>query len=376
MKDNMRFAEVIGLSILISSNFMNVSVAKADPSTAALLERLEKLEKRTQSLEEENLILRSRLESSVPQKVSKINATNYEIDKKPKISSYRSLSRDEHTIIENRNINDKEIYNVSKWNGLYFGINAGYAVNNINDYSSVRSATNMVYATGYSQYSGPLVGAQVGYNYAFANKIILGLEADMDWADVNNSARNAPASNKVFQSLTTVSGSSTGIDINDGRSGLDWLGTVRARLGYDLGMFMPFVSGGFAYGGLSASGQSISGSSGSSSISAITLTSGSLAGGSFSTVSTGWALGGGFEYLVAENWSLKGEYLFTQLHGLSGYGVSIAGANLNNNGTISTSKEAAYVGSNQGAFGIHQARIGLNYHTSWLNGGTSAFITK
>ena len=66
---------------------------------------------------------------------------------------------------------------------------------------------------------------------------------------------------------------------------------------------------------------------------------------------------------------MKGEYLFTQLHDLCGYGVSITGVNSNNNRTISTSRDAAFVGSNQGAYGIHQALMGLNYHTVWLVNG-------
>lgn len=339
---------------------------KAETSTDALLARLEKLEHRTQVLELENKQMREQLGKRSLVSAEKTSVPS-NINRKPTTLASKSFRNQESSNSIVATTTDQNTTKTTGWHGVYAGINAGYGINNINDYSYLLAPNNVGYTSGFSQYAGPIVGAQVGYNYEFASKIILGLEADMNWADVNNSVHTAPFVGKKFQSLAYLSQGGTSLDLTEARSGLDWLGTVRVRLGYDLGRFMPFVSGGFAYGGLSANGFNISGSNISSSLyGSYSLASGGLAGGSYSTVSTGWGLGAGFEYLVADNWSLKGEYLYTQLQGLSGNGLSIASVSQNNNGTITKLNGASYVGSNQGAFGVNQARIGLNYHLNWL----------
>jgi len=70
---------------------------------------------------------------------------------------------------------------------------------------------------------------------------------------------------------------------------------------------------------------------------------------STSTTRVGWALGTGLEYAITRNWSVKGEYLYTDLGGAS------------NAGLIGTT---AFSGPMTGhATLVRQtARLGVNYH--------------
>jgi hypothetical protein len=138
---------------------------------------------------------------------------------------------------------------VKQWQGIYAGINAGYGegqvpyttssvgpaigyfaggiapqVFNPNSYPTI--ATN----SSNNQFSGPVVGGQVGYNHQFNNHIVLGLETDFDYTDINdryNYAQNYSTQQISSQSINSIKLS--------GISSINWLGTTRARLGYDLG---------------------------------------------------------------------------------------------------------------------------------------------
>ena len=81
--------------------------------------------------------------------------------------------------------------------------------------------------------SGGLVGGTVGYNYQY-DRAVFGVEGDIDWANINGG--------------TTTAGCPLGCQTKD-----TWLSTVRGRLGYAAGRFMPFVTGGGAFGDIRAS---------------------------------------------------------------------------------------------------------------------------
>ncbi len=88
---------------------------------------------------------------------------------------------------------------------------------------------------------------------------------------------------------------------------------------------------------------------------------------SSSSVQTGWAAGAGAEYIVADNWSVKGEYLYTALNSMSANGTAVGNSSCCG-GSSSSASGASTVNISMGTFGIHQARVGLNYHTNWLGG--------
>jgi outer membrane immunogenic protein len=146
------------------------------------------------------------------------------------------------------------------WTGFYIGLNGGGGFG--------RSVWD---TTGGFDISGGLVGGTVGYNYQFG-QAVAGIEADIDWADINGS---------------TTTGCATGCKTSD-----DWLSTVRGRLGYAADRFMPFITGGAAFGDIKATTPAFAGSS---------------------TTNAGWTLGAGLEFALAQNWTAKAEYLYVDL---------------------------------------------------------------
>jgi outer membrane immunogenic protein len=114
------------------------------------------------------------------------------------------------------------------WSGFYIGVNGGGGWGH----------SNWDTAGGIST-SGGLVGGTVGYNYQY-DRAVFGVEGDIDWANINGG--------------TTTAGCPLGCQTKD-----TWLSTVRGRLGYAAGRFMPFVTGGGAFGDIRASTPALAG---------------------------------------------------------------------------------------------------------------------
>jgi len=145
------------------------------------------------------------------------------------------------------------------WTGFYIGLNGGGAFGG----SSWDSA-------GSRDVSGALGGATVGYNYQFGQAVV-GVEGDIDMTDINGTGTTSCAAGCKTSNT--------------------WLSTVRGRLGYAAGRFMPYVTGGAAFGNIRAS----------------------TAGFQNSSTDTGWTLGGGLEAALTGNWTAKVEYLYVDL---------------------------------------------------------------
>ncbi len=177
------------------------------------------------------------------------------------------------------------------WTGFYIGLNGGGGFG--------RSAWD---STGSFNTSGGLVGGTIGYNYQIGQAVV-GLEGDVDWANINGTTNNLCG---------------LGCKTKD-----SWLSTVRGRLGYAADRFMPYITGGAAFGDVKAS------------------TPG-FAGGSSDRA--GWTLGAGLEFAVAQNWSLKAEYLYVDLGKFNCGGA--CGAAVTDNVSFTT----------------NLVRAGVNYH--------------
>jgi outer membrane immunogenic protein len=130
---------------------------------------------------------------------------------------------------------------------------------------------------------------------------------------------------------------------------LKYFGTVRGRLGYLVtSPLLVYATAGLAYGGVNSS-------TALSDIfvpGAFVFTPGA---GSVTTTRVGWTVGGGLEYLLAGNWSLKAEYLYYDLgstsYALTPVVVTVGGVTATNLGV--TSNTADFRGS--------IVRAGLNY---------------
>jgi outer membrane immunogenic protein len=125
---------------------------------------------------------------------------------------------------------------------------------------------------------------------------------------------------------------------------IEWLGTVRGRIGLATGNWLLYATGGLAYAKVDYD-YSYS----------LRPDIDYIANDSESSVETGWTLGGGAEVALGK-WSLKGEYLYYDLgdQDLSAEGV------LNGVRTSALGRPIHFEPEfeTQG----HIARIGLNYH--------------
>lgn len=226
---------------------------------------------------------------------------------------------------------------VYSWTGWYIGANAGYSWHNKNasftgdrfadpvtglgggagtvvtDSLAIQSLQAGEDATvnhpAYLQRlneSGFTGGGQFGYNWQFDRSWVAGFEADLQYTDNKNSALfDAPPTGGVRLSATSS-------------HQLDWFGTVRGRVGYLItDRLLAFGTGGLAYGGTKSQASiSIIGPVGWNIPFATQLVCNGFTtclAGSSSQTNVGWTAGGGVEYTVLPNMTLKTEYLHIDL---------------------------------------------------------------
>ena len=250
------------------------------------------------------------------------------------------------------------------WTGLYVGLNAGYTWSNNNHVNTATAdlfgnpdlaggpafgVASAALATGSvpAKIDGFIGGGQIGYNWQLTNSWVVGLEADIQGIAASN------GSTLEFSHATVADFPGNPIDQNlSSRRRLDYLGTVRGRVGFTITpTFLVYGTGGLAYGQTKSS----------TSITQIVESDPALPNhdssfGSFSNTRVGWTAGGGGEWLFAPNWSVKVEYLYYDLGSVT-YGLSPL-QNFNSAGTLFTSGAPV----SRTRFTGNIVRAGLNYH--------------
>ena len=160
------------------------------------------------------------------------------------------------------------------WDGFYVGLTGGYGFGDV-DYTGLGNAITV-------SPRGVTFGGVAGYNMQFASNLVLGIEADLNWANFDRTQGIVP-----------------GIGL---QSGIDYFSTVRARAGYSMGTWMPYVTAGWAGAHLSSTVQ----------------------GAPFSADDfvTGWVYGAGVEMAWTRNLSFNLEYVRLDLSGNQNFGVA------------------------------------------------------
>ena len=92
------------------------------------------------------------------------------------------------------------------WDGPYIGIFGGYGTGDLTDEAG-------------GDIEGWLLGVNAGVNFTLTDGIIAGVVGDMAWSDMSQ-----------------------------GEFTLPWVGSVRGNLGFDGGVFMPYLTAGLAGG--------------------------------------------------------------------------------------------------------------------------------
>ena len=156
----------------------------------------------------------------------------------------------------------------SNWDGFYVGIFGGYAQGTL-----TTTDNDLVISPFEEDYEGYLLGLQAGYNFHLNDNVVGGFSADI-----------------AYNSLET--------EYDSYELGVDWSGSVTARLGLDMDAFVPYVLGGISVAGAS-------------------ITDRGPGPATDEQVYVGYVLGVGGEVSLTENVSANLEYRYTD------YGTTI-----------------------------------------------------
>jgi outer membrane immunogenic protein len=165
------------------------------------------------------------------------------------------------------------------WTGIYVGGQIGYAWGTSNTTVTDGAGNFLAFSTNNS---GVIGGAHVGYNLQLS-QFVVGLEGDVDGSSLSKTVTGGFFAPPLF----------VGASIH---TSLPVQGSVRGRLGYAWDRVLIYGTGGVAFGGFNGNISTPFGSD------------------SLSTTRVGWTVGGGLEYAVTNNWSVRAEYRFTQFH--------------------------------------------------------------
>lgn len=228
---------------------------------------------------------------------------------------------------------------VYNWTGLYIGGNVGGgwsrdsgATRCVDPAGVVNGPLCQNVPGGTIDGSGVIGGLQAGYNWQVSPNWLIGVEADIQGADIKGSTTlngPFPLFGGGFGVPTTYTASEK----------IDWFGTVRGRVGITADSVLLYVTGGLAYGHARLNTDLFSGPG-----APLPFTFPASA----SVTKAGWTAGGGVEWGFASNWSVKVEGLYYDL----GTTTVIAGPTVGAPGYI-RGKD----------FDLHGAigRVGLNY---------------
>ena len=147
------------------------------------------------------------------------------------------------------------------WTGPYVGVNAGYDFdgatrtdrttgalpNNTGALAlNLRPTSHNVHGSGFTG------GAQVGYNYQMGSRftwggagLVMGAEADAQYTDIH---RTDTLSNTTLYGPLDTPGAPPTTRVNQYKGDLNFLGTVRGRLGFAYDNVLIYGTGGYAYG--------------------------------------------------------------------------------------------------------------------------------
>jgi len=157
------------------------------------------------------------------------------------------------------------------WDGAYVGVFAGYGWGTADH----NSGSPPGFPDGYDiDLSGWLVGGTVGANVTVGGGIVLGVVGDAAWSNMSGDLVTGGAPGTITQTI-------------------DWMATLRGKVGFDGGAFMPYLTAGLAIAGATreSSGPDVSDGQ----------------------THAGWAAGAGVEFAATEDVSINLEYLYSDL---------------------------------------------------------------
>jgi outer membrane immunogenic protein len=266
------------------------------------------------------------------------------------------------------------------WSGFYVGVNMGGTWSSTNSVTVTTvpgatfdaggpilvqnaspAATSASGVAGVQRRAAFIGGGQVGYNWQFSS-VVAGLEGDIQGL-VGSEASAANLTNVGPLSASTGTPFVTTFSVS---RRIDYLGTVRGRLGYVASPgLLVYATGGLAYAGIT---ESVGFTTSNAGYGANGVTPSWFIKNDFSTARAGGTVGGGLEWMLVPNLTLKAEYLyynlgtFTATIGTSGPVIAVGFPGAGSFFFANTSTVSARYNGNI-------LRVGLNYQF----GGIPAF---
>jgi outer membrane immunogenic protein len=195
-----------------------------------------------------------------------------------------------------------------QWTGCYVGLNAGGGASGTNFSSSVAPGTHLLGADpavvaasggGAANADGPVAGGQAGCNWQ-SGTLVLGLEGDFDYFHSNPGFSN---------NTNTLSDGVTPFTITQSLSS-NYLATIRPRIGVGADRNLAYITGGVAFTRVSYTESYADGAT--------------PPGAGTATASknlVGWTAGAGWEYALADHWTVRAEYLIAGFQKTSALGA-------------------------------------------------------
>ena len=188
------------------------------------------------------------------------------------------------------------------WTGFYLGVHSGYGWSKFKNKITPQGnypTEDFLPQTLNRTALGSLPGLQAGYNYQL-NPFVLGIEGDFDGAGMSATARN------VVPSMLTPSLGVNGFMVNDD---VNWVTSLRARLGYATGRNLFYLTAGGALENITRNSMAIANVGPN--------VYGVAASSSDSYTRPGLVAGAGYERILSDHWSLRGEYLFYKFRNIA-----------------------------------------------------------
>jgi outer membrane immunogenic protein len=219
---------------------------------------------------------------------------------------------------------------VFSWTGCYVGATAGGTMASSTDtwapnpaaFALPGAITSATAAT--MKASGFTGGGELGCNYQWSPWLVVGLEGDIQAAQLTagrSGAVTVPVLQPFSESFTS-----------------HWFSTVRARAGVAYGEWLFFGTAGVAFADATYT----------DTISFPPPSTGTVNSITGSNTGTGWTAGGGIEWAFARQWSIKGEYLY----------VNVGGVTL---GSVNSAVPSGTISHVHGNLTENVGRIALNY---------------
>jgi opacity protein-like surface antigen len=163
------------------------------------------------------------------------------------------------------------------WGGLYFGVHSGYQWSSVN-------VENPAFPPGFSfDHDSMVVGGHIGIQHQFG-QIVLGLEGSL-----TSTYQNNPGSTTCFAPGPQLTPGGTG----NCSARLDDMLTIGPRLGWAMGKWMPYLTGGYANAAYHFYGRTIG-------TQIMNEEARARVGG--------WYIGGGVDMALAHGWTVGLDY--------------------------------------------------------------------